>query len=293
LISFLMFSSPVRIFKAEVRNFNDYKTQHNSLNEKNSKISKELKELVAVEEARNNNPSPGIDSIVSQYIENIHKLVANLRSDSANSGSGPLKSDLVNHLTAYNAVLFYTGNSGNIKSSLPATKNTDRAILNSNLLQNDNARLKIENQKLSDENSRLKIYTASAPGSNDAAKQQQQVQLLTQLQKDKDACTALLLKATTDVQAKDLQLKDREIKISQLTEKPNNTNPVASLKLSEEDKASLIYQSVDMAIKKCKYSDDIGMALINILQNIQGNYSNKAQLDNKIKEIKKRIGQTF
>jgi TATA-box binding protein (TBP) (component of TFIID and TFIIIB) len=103
----------------------------------------------------------------------------------------------------------------------------------------------------------------------------------------------MLLKATTDVQAKDLQLKDREIKISQLTEKPNNTNPVASLKLSEEDKASLIYQSVDMAIKKCKYSDDIGMALINILQNIQGNYSNKAQLDNKIKEIKKRIGQTF
>ncbi|MEP6946311.1 MAG: hypothetical protein ABJA02_10370, partial [Acidobacteriota bacterium] len=91
------------------------------------------------------------------YIDNINKLVINLRNDSANALLKPYKKDMANYLSAYNAVLYYSVKDIENRNTVPVLPKTQPVGTNNNSqLMAEIARLKIDNLKLTNDNFQLK-----------------------------------------------------------------------------------------------------------------------------------------
>lgn len=285
LTSFFLFSSPVKIFKEEARNYSEFKSNYSALLKKTAMINTQVNELLAVKQAINSNPSPGLDSMARKYIDNINKQVTSLRNDSANSILKPYKNDMANYLSAYNAVLYYSVNdieNRNVTSAIP--KNEPGAA-NDNQLRVEIAKLKNENLRLTGENNQLKSSKPSIPSPNEDVRVIQAK--LTQAEKDKDACASQLLKGAEDLKTKDGIIKEREDQIAKLNSSVKNNNPQ---KLTDEEKAQLLFNNVDLVVQKAR-AQKIGIytGLIAILKSIQNTYPEKTKIDSKIKEIQRLI----
>jgi len=276
LISYLLFSAPLKILRQEAKNFNDFKTQHTMLRNKLNGITSQITDVVEVEKVIDKNPAPALDSMAAQYKEGLRKAVIDLKTDSTNEKIPLFKKDIVNYVTAYEAVLFY----GHLKSKVTEVP---RVIIkddgNSGQVKTELVNLKVAYQNLQNEYNILK----STKKVNGEVKQDPYLQArITQMENDRNICRTQLTKTQEDLKDKDAIIKEKE---DQIVELKNRRIPNCD-QLTEEEKARLKYQTVDQVIKKAQTGNKgVYTGLKNILTGIQNAYPERTQIDKKIKEI--------
>lgn len=277
LISYLLFSAPLKILRQEAEDFNTFKTQHTTLRNKLNGITTQITDIVEVEKVIDKNPSPALDSMAAQYKNGISRVITDLKNDSTNEKIPLFKKDIAHFITAYEAVLFYSHLKSKVKEAPPLIIKDDKNG-NSGQLKTELVNLNVAHQNLLREYEKLK-----ARGINGEVKPDPSLLArITQMENERNICRTQLTKTMEDLKGKDVIIKDKE---DQIVELKNRKIPNCD-QLTEEEKARLKYQTVDQIVKKAKTGNkEVYTGLKNVLTDILNSYPEKTLIHRKIREI--------
>lgn len=293
LISYFLFSSPVRILKHDVKNFSALKARHDTLMTRLNAMSQKITHL-SQKGTVNKISGTAIDSMDAGIEDDTRQLIADLKSLADKETIPQVKEEIDNYLAAYNAVLFYyqhKNDPGNNERNTTIAINTrqptnNNETIDASSLNNELRNLQAEKLKLATENKRLQALLTA--GDNNAIEKNWQSKLA-ETEKERD-----LYKNQVNTKLEDLSSRDRIIKdlkkekedlTAEINKKPEPVN--------NEDKSKL-YQAVDKAIKKNKHSKkDVLMDFGNILRSLESSYPQRALLDKKLGEINKLAVENF
>ncbi len=280
LISYLLFSAPLKILRQEAENFNAFKKQHTTLRNKLNGISTQITDIVEVEKVIDKNPSPALDSMAAQYKTGFSKIVTDLKNHSTNEKIPLFKNDLVDYVTAFEAVLFYSRLTSKV-TEVPRViikENSNTAEMSQ--LETDHTTLKNAYKILTEENKNLKTMIKTESGRTTGPDPAALQLKLMEIERDRDECKSQLRKFSEDLKNKDGVIKNKDDQIAALNSKSVTTN------LSETEKAVIAFQVVDQVVKKGPAAKKrVLVGLKNVLLNIQKTYPDKGQLDRKLNEI--------
>lgn len=293
LISYFLFSSPVKILKHDVKNYSALKMRHDSLMKKLNSISRKAAHL-PLAGTDNNNPAAARDSIDSEYKVEIKKFLEDLRSNGEKEAIPEVKEDINNYITAYKAVLYYfemkneatTDKKNNTIIAYPAKTVNKTESDNINTLTAEISNLNAEKIKLANENKRL--LTLMSEGTKESIDKNWQAKIA-ETEKERDMYKNQATTRSEDIRTKDGIIKDLRKEKEDLVAEANKK----SAAVNSEEKSQL-YQVVDKVIRKSKHSKkEVFADFNNILRSMESTYPQKALLDKKINEINKLMSGDF
>lgn len=295
LVSYFLFSSPVKVLKDDVKTHSVFKSQHDALMHKLNAISQKNSQLFKVR-SQNSYPDKGIDSLDAEYKKEISKLLVDLKSYSDKETIPQVKEDLNNYLSAYTAVLHFHENKsehlpsedvkgGNVTPAEPRNGNEPDEISKLAFVIRN---LNTEKTKLINENKRL--LGLLDEGSGESINRNWQAKL-TEIEKERDACKSQLASRSEDSRNKDEIIKAiKKEKENLIIELEKKTAPTAS---NSEDNSKL-YQAVDKVIRKPRHTKKEVLVDFNqILRSVENTYPQRALLDKKVGEINKLLNGDF
>lgn len=280
LISYLLFSAPLKILRQEAENFSAFKTQHTLLRNKVNSISTHITDLTEIEKVNYKNPVPGLDSIAVKHKENFNKAVIDLKADSANDKISLFKKDIANYLAAYEAVLVFSREKSKVIKHPPVIIKEQTNSADMGQLESDNANLKNAYKILFEENKNLKAIIKTGSGRTTSQDHAAIQMRLIEAERSRDECKNQVKQLSDDLKSKDAIIKNKDDQIASLSGRSHGTN------LTETEKAVISFQIVDQVFKKgTPTKKGVLNGLKNVLLNIQKTYPDKGQLDRKLNEI--------
>jgi hypothetical protein len=298
LMSYFLFSSPVRILKDDVKTHRVFKSQHEALMHKLNTISLKTSQLFEVGSV-NSNSNKGNASLDSGYKTEISRLLVDLKSYSGKETIPQVKEDLNNYLMAYTAVLHFHDNKS---EHLPA-----EVIIGSNVTptgptngkeSEEIARLRLSIINLNTEKTKqaneIKRLLGLLDNGNEESINRNWQARLTEIEKERDAFKNDLASRSADLRDKDeliKVLKKEKENLNIELSKKNDLTP--SNTVNPEDKSKL-YQVVDKAIKKNRHTrKEVLVDFNQILHSVESTYTEKGLLKKKIDEINKLLNGDF
>ena len=294
LLSYFLFSTPLKIFKGQLKKYSDIKVQHDALLDRTDSITTNLVDLIEVEKLGETSADPAVDSLIMVYHQRINSTVDNIRKDSANNAFNLLKNELTSYLTAYNAVLLSPSKRksqlGTIAPPVspvikPAVENLTRADLPE--LQKRLTEAIQQNQLVIQQNTE---YREQIRRLNEQIVKLSKQQVTTNQQ---DITSTRLAKENQDLQD---QVSNKTADVTRLTARvkeleEKQTSSAGPSDLSAADKASIRFQTVDQLITGALSKGDAAKGICaearKIMQDIKGSYSNKSAYDQALVKLKR------
>ena len=137
LVSFFLFSSPVKIYRKQANEYLDFQNQYSNLIQKTRQTTSEITDLAQVEKVFTQSSDQTVDSMVKGLKKRIDIALAALKADASNQHFALLEQDLGNYLATFETIRFYS-------ESLSQLKENDIRPVNAGAGGNILAQLRLE-----------------------------------------------------------------------------------------------------------------------------------------------------